>query len=592
MNQNLKQTVGIKSSRLMWHWGMLLLVLFGLMVRTSATTQMAYVANLGDNTVSVISLDTLSAVATINVGIAPAYLAASPDGSRVYVLNESGTISVIDTVSGLVIDTVAVGSQLSGLAISRDGQLLYVLDYGSSTLSVIETTSDTIVATVPTAPAPTAIAVHPVLDELWVGYGQEGTVLEVRSALDYSVVATLTSFDRLYGSGFVFRPDGSEVFAAESCGFCGRFHLLSGSHSGGSISIIQPDILYDNTGSADGMAIHPVSGIVYLAKQGQNGTPYIREFGGAGRTLTFSTPPGQLAIAPDGERLYVTHFAQGFVSVVDTASLLPIATVNVGNFPWGITVVSTPPACVPPPAATITGPPSGALYAVGTSVSFTGSFAGDVQAAQWTFGNINQAGTVNQPTNSVVAAYTFIAAGVYAINLTVTDACGNAGSANTVNGLPAMVVVYDPNAGYVTGGGWFNSPAGAYVPQSTLTGKASFGFVSKYQKGASVPTGETEFQFKVANFDFHSVDYQWLVVSGARAQYKGTGTVNNAGTYGFILTAIDGQVNGGGGVDRFRIKIWDNSNNGAIVYDNQLGGSDSADPTTAIAGGSIVIHAN
>ena len=62
-----------------------------------------------------------------------------------------------------------------------------------------------------------------------------------------------------------------------------------------------------------------------------------------------------------------------------------------------------------------------------------------------------------------------------------------------------------------------------------LTGKASFGFVSKYAKGATAPTGETEFQFQVANFDFHDTNYQWLVMAHARAQYKGTGAVNNTG---------------------------------------------------------------
>jgi hypothetical protein len=107
-------------------------------------------------------------------------------------------------------------------------------------------------------------------------------------------------------------------------------------------------------------------------------------------------------------------------------------------------------------------------------------------------------------------------------------------------------------------------------------------------------TGETEFQFQVASFDFHSSAYEWLVISGALAQYKGTGAVNGSGNYGFLLTATDGQVSGGGGVDKFGIKSWDNDAGGAIVYDNRLGTSDdvnSANPQ-AIAGGSIVIHKN
>ncbi|MEW6570999.1 MAG: hypothetical protein AB1390_07470 [Nitrospirota bacterium] len=83
------------------------------------------------------------------------------------------------------------------------------------------------------------------------------------------------------------------------------------------------------------------------------------------------------------------------------------------------------------------------------------------------------------------------------------------------------VVIYDPEGGFVTGGGWIESPIGAYVPDPALTGRGTFGFVSKYKRGATVPTGVTEFQFKVANLNFHSDTYQWLVVSGPKAQYKG-----------------------------------------------------------------------
>lgn len=151
-------------------------------------------------------------------------------------------------------------------------------------------------------------------------------------------------------------------------------------------------------------------------------------------------------------------------------------------------------------------------------------------------------------------------------------------------------MIYDPDGGFVTGGGWINSPAGAYAADLALTGKANFGFVSKYKKGANVPTGNTEFQFKAGNLNFHSDSYQWLVVAGAKAMYKGTGSINGAGSYGFLLSAIDGQINGGGGVDKFRIKIWDKNNGDTVVYDNQITAADDADPTTVIAGGSIVIH--
>jgi len=152
-----------------------------------------------------------------------------------------------------------------------------------------------------------------------------------------------------------------------------------------------------------------------------------------------------------------------------------------------------------------------------------------------------------------------------------------------------FIVVYDPDGGYVTGGGWIDSPAGAYAADPALTGKATFGFVSKYQKGSSVPAGNTEFQFKAGNLNFKATAFDWLVINGARAQYKGIGAINGAGDYGFMLTAIDGQLNGGGGVDKFRIKIWDRSTD-IVVYDNQMDASDTVNPTLAIGGGSIVVH--
>jgi hypothetical protein len=131
------------------------------------------------------------------------------------------------------------------------------------------------------------------------------------------------------------------------------------------------------------------------------------------------------------------------------------------------------------------------------------------------------------------------------------------------------------------------SPGGAYPADPTLTGKATFGFVSKYifQKDKTTPvlSGNTEFQFHAGNLNFSSTSYQWLVVSGtSKATYKGSGTVNGVAGYGFLLSAIDGLP------DKFRIKIWQTG--GTVIYDNQIGGADDAEPTTAITGGSIVIH--
>jgi PKD repeat protein len=192
--------------------------------------------------------------------------------------------------------------------------------------------------------------------------------------------------------------------------------------------------------------------------------------------------------------------------------------------------------------------------------------------------------TETDGSDTVSGTHIYSSADVYKINLTVTD--DDSGSNYSVS---KYIVIYDPEGGFVTGGGWINSPKEAYASDLNLEVTANFGFVSKYKKGATVPTGVTQFNFQVADLNFHSDTYDWLVIAGSRAQYKGTGTINGKGEYGFMLTATDGELNGGGGSDKFRIKIWNKASD-EVIYDNMLDADDDADLTTEIQGGSITIH--
>lgn len=243
-----------------------------------------------------------------------------------------------------------------------------------------------------------------------------------------------------------------------------------------------------------------------------------------------------------------------------------------------------------PVVGTITTPLDPIL--VGTSINVSASFSdaddGDNHTAMWDWGDGTTAGTVDQTENTVSDSHTYDAAGIYTIKLTVTDENGGPGES-----IYQFIVIYDPEGGFVTGGGWIWSPEGACQLDgcdSDTTGKANFGFFSKYKKLAAVPTGNIQFQFKSGNLNFHSKSYQWLVVAGHKAMFKGVGTINGTGNYGFLISAIDGALTPSTDADLFRIKIWDMDNGDAVVYDNQIGSPDDADPTTAIGGGNIVIH--
>lgn len=231
--------------------------------------------------------------------------------------------------------------------------------------------------------------------------------------------------------------------------------------------------------------------------------------------------------------------------------------------------------------------------ALGSPINVSGGFSdvcdADDHTATWDWGDgTTSAGTVDQVGNVAAGSHTYAQAGVYVVTLTITDGSAQFGALAATT----FAVVYDPNGNFVTGGGWILSPEGAYVADPSLTGEANFGFVSKYKKGATVPTGNTSFQFNAGSFEFESTVYDWLVVAGANAKFKGSGKVNDSGNYGFILTGIDGNLQGQPGPDKFRIKIWDKDNGDAVVYDNQMGADDNGYDTQVIGAGNIVIHGN
>ncbi len=199
----------------------------------------------------------------------------------------------------------------------------------------------------------------------------------------------------------------------------------------------------------------------------------------------------------------------------------------------------------------------------------------DSHTAVWEWADgATSAGTVSESNGvgSVSDTYTYTSPGVYTVVLTVADDDGGF-AVSTYR----YVVVYDPDGGFVTGAGWIESPGGACQLPSIcidVEGKAHFGFVSKYNKGADRPAGNTHFRLISAGLLFESDAYDWLVVnqSGSNAQFKGTGIVNGTPApggelYKFQIWAGDG--NGPADADTYRIKIWyDDGGAEVVVYDN------------------------
>jgi YVTN family beta-propeller protein len=145
----------------------------------------AYVNNYGGpggvgsgngTTVRVVNLQSNTIVGMpITVGLAPASLAVTPDGAYVYVINYvdgnpgTGTISIIRTSDNSVQFNAITGfSGPFAIAITPNGKYAYVTNFGSNnfspvgtTVSAVDLSSNTIIATIPVGIQPSGLAITP-----------------------------------------------------------------------------------------------------------------------------------------------------------------------------------------------------------------------------------------------------------------------------------------------------------------------------------------------------------------------------------------------------------------------------------------------
>ena len=250
-------------------------------------------------------------------------------------------------------------------------------------------------------------------------------------------------------------------------------------------------------------------------------------------------------------------------------------------------------------AHNITGPVTGKPFKVGSTVDFAGEFwdkPTNKHTAKWLIDdNTTVKGVVTEPTSTkngkVTGSYKFTSPGVYKLQMNTIDQNNVTTYANTNGDVEEIIVIYDPNGGYAYGGGYFDSPAGALKSNPTATGKVSYGFAMNYFKNATLPKGETQFEFKIGDFEYNAVNFDYLSISGAKAQFKGTGKiVGGQSGINFIMTVIDGDLDGTG-IDKVRMKIY-NKNTGQIYYDNQPGASDAANPIAAVGLNSSIVVQN
>lgn len=113
---------------------------------------------------------------TINVGKQPAEVTFSADGTKAYVANGGdNTVSVINPLTKTVTATISVGDDPVGAWVGQDGRM-YVDNEEGQTINVIDVKTDQVVQTIDLGFMPGSAAHQPAQKELWVSDPGNGKV--------------------------------------------------------------------------------------------------------------------------------------------------------------------------------------------------------------------------------------------------------------------------------------------------------------------------------------------------------------------------------------------------------------------------------
>jgi YVTN family beta-propeller protein len=124
--------------------------------------------------------------------------------------NLSNTVSVIDTATNTVIATVSVGGGPFGVAVTPDGSKVYVTN-GDNTVSVIATATNTVIGSpIPVGREPFGVAVTPDGSKVYVTISIDNTVSVIDTATDTVIGSPIPVGRQPFGVAVT--PDGSKVY--------------------------------------------------------------------------------------------------------------------------------------------------------------------------------------------------------------------------------------------------------------------------------------------------------------------------------------------------------------------------------------------
>lgn len=291
-------------------------------------------------------------IATATVGQNPFGDAVAPNGRTVWVANSGdNTVSIVDTRSLQVETTVPVGEFPEDIAFTHDGRQAFLTNSSSNTVSVFDAGARQVRQTVDLAPSgmqfPFGIAVTNNDKRVWVTSAGADLNTDDHSVaiLDNSNRNDVTIQTALSIPGFTGRPaltpNGRTFLVPNAVQFEGPASMLFVNAANGTVEksiTLDPNLI--GPGDAGAVAIRPDGRFAYAAIFADAGGVWVIDVRNR-ETSTFvplGTEVEGVAVSPDGRFVFATGFGNGTVSVLRTSDNAVVATLTAGSLPNQVAV--------------------------------------------------------------------------------------------------------------------------------------------------------------------------------------------------------------------------------------------------------------
>lgn len=260
------------------------------------------------------------------IGLLFSPTSAHAQDPRVYVANEgSNSVSVIDSSTNGIITTIPVGNSPRGVALSPDGNKLYVSNYNDWTVSVVDATNYIITHTVFVGNFPGGLIASPDGTRLYVSNNGQQSV----SVINTSNNTVLTTIPVAIGPWHMsITANGALLYVSSA-----PSDIISVIDT--ATNTVQSTIPV--TGGPTGIALNASGSRLYVA----NGAMTVIDTVTHNTIASLPTTSMQLAINTANTRVYGSNDLANSVSVVDATTNSEITTVPllIGSNPSGIAVL-------------------------------------------------------------------------------------------------------------------------------------------------------------------------------------------------------------------------------------------------------------